>query len=304
MSQPEAAPSNGGPDTFKNLLSEPRLRIQLDDEVSTAVRAALAEMSGEKFSHDTQTNGENFAARLAAYEAAIRPLQAIAALLGRWATSEQTPTLTKMLARMADGLAAGQSGQSFWADFRAYPLTLLLYSVGIASLAAENYRAFSVAHMRKINARTRRSGERGVSLIVPVSDAMQEVVSTSIWRQVEQYKDRRVPESEHLFKVLRPVLDDLLFLGADYDDLFDRYEVLRSLIFADVTGRGRGPVGRFTWKYYGGQENPFAELRAEASLEKDAWGPVRAGLFRGSYERFEETAAKYEKDFLARLGWR
>jgi hypothetical protein len=305
MSQPEDTPvgADGGLSTFKDCLSEPRYRIRLDDQVSAAVRAALAEMSGEKFSPSTQINGEEFAARLAAYEAAVRPLQAKAALLGKWAAPEQVPTLTNMLARMADGCADTQGSQTLWENLRLYPLSLLLYSAGIASLAAENYGAFAAAHLKRIDARVRRSGGRAVNIVVPVVEALQEVTSTSIWRQIEAYKKNRVPESEHLFKVLRPVLDDLLFLGASYERLFDRYEILRALVYADATDRGRGPAGRFAWKYYGGQENPFADLRAEAAQEKDAWGPIRAGLFQGSYERFEKTAAKFEKEFLAQLNW-
>jgi hypothetical protein len=105
MSQPELAPvgTDGDLDTFKDYLSEPQFRIRLDDQVNAAVRAALAETSGEKFPPNTQIIGEEFAARLAAYEAAVRPLQAEAALLGKWATPEQLPTLTNILARMSDG---------------------------------------------------------------------------------------------------------------------------------------------------------------------------------------------------------
>src|SRR5262245_27047949 len=295
---------NGDLATFKDYLSEPRFRIRLDDQMNAAVRAVLTEVSGEKFPLSTPNpTGEDFAARLVAYEEAVGPLYAKAALLGKWATPEQLPTLTNMLARMSDGYADAQGGQSLWMDLRPYPLSLLLYSVGIASLAAENYRAFAAAHSKRIDARTRRSGGRGVNIVVLVVDAMREVASTSIWGHVEEYKKMRAPESEHLFKVLRPVLDDLLFLGASYEHLFDRYEILRALIYADVTDAGRGPVGRFAWKYYGGQDNPYADLRAEAAQQKDDWGPVRAGLFHRSYARFEEPASKFENALLSKLGW-
>jgi hypothetical protein len=305
MSQPEEAPvgADGSLNSFKDHLSEPRYRIRLDDQVSAAVRATLAETSGEKFSSAAQVTGEEFAARLAAYEAAVRPLQPMAALLGKWATPEQLPTLTNMLARTADGCAVTQSGQTFWENLRIYPLSLLLYCAGIASLAAENYGAFAAAHMKRIDARVRRSERRGASVVMAVVDGVQEVTGTGIWRHVEAYQKNRVPDSEHMFKVLRPVLDELLFLGVSYERLFDRYETLRALAYADVSDRGRGPAGRFAWKYYGGQENPFADLRAEAAQEKDAWGPIRAGLFQGSYERFKKTAEKYEKEFLSQLNW-
>ena len=308
MSQREEGPGDaddGDLATFKDCLSEPRFRIRLDDLVNAAVRAALAETSAEKFPLSTpRASGEDFAARLAAYEAVVRPLQVKAALLGKWATPEQLPTLTNMLARASDGCSDAQGGQSLWMDLQLYPLSLLLYSAGIASLAAENYRAFVAAHSKKVNTHTRRFASRGVNIVVPVVDAMREVASTTAWRHVEEYREKRVPGSERLFKILRPVLDDLLFLGASYERLFDRYEILRALIYADVTDSGWGPVGRFGWKYCGGgQDNPYTDLRAEAAQERDDWGPVRAGLFRASHTRFEETASKFESELLRKLNW-
>jgi hypothetical protein len=307
MSQDSEGPTSSD-DTdfcmFKDFLSEPRFRIKLDEKVSAAVRAVLVETSVEKFPLNTASvNGQDFFARLTAYEAAVKSLQMKAALLGKWVTPEQMPTLSGMLARMADH-PDPPSGQSLWIGLRLYPLSLLLYSVGIASLASENFGAFAAAHSIRIDARTRRLGNRGVNIVVPVVDSMLEVASTNALRHVEEYRQKRVPESEHFFKILRPILDDLLFLGASYERQFDRYEILRMLIYADVTDGGRGPVGRFGWKYCsGGQDNPFIELRAEAAQQKDGWGPVKAGLFRGSYARFDEIASKVMSDHLNKLGW-
>ncbi len=291
---------------FKDCLSEPRFRIRLDDEVNAAVRETLARMSGENFPlASARVTGDDFAARLAAYEKAVRPLQAMAALLGKWATPEQVPTLTGMLARLADTFADAQNGQTLWTEMRAYPLNVVLYSAGMAALASDNYHAFASAHLKHLDARTRRTSNGQHAVAVPVVDAMREVASTGIWRAVEEYKQKRVPESEHLHKVLRPALDDLLFFGAGYERLFDRYEVLRALVYADLTDGGWGPVGRFGWKYCSRNDydNPFSDVRAEAAQQKDTWGPIRAGLFGGSRARFEQTVAKYQKELLDRLEW-
>jgi hypothetical protein len=300
-----AAADDGDLVTFKDYLSEPRFRIRLDDQVNAAVRAALTQMSSEKFPlSTTPATGEDFVARLAAYEEEVRPLQAKAALLGKWATPEQMLTLSNMLARLCDGCAETAGGDCLWRSMRWYPVSLLMYSASIAALSAENYRAFAAIHTKKITARTRRVGRTSVSIITPVIEAMAEVSESNGWRCVEQYRRNRTPESEHLFGVLRPVLDDLLFLGASYEHLFDRYEILRALLYADTNDRARGPIGRFGWKYTGGgQNNPYSELRAEAQQQQDAWGPVQAGLFHGSYTRFEETASKFESELLSKLGW-
>lgn len=90
--------------------------------MNAAVRAALAQMSGEKFPLNTPPNsGEVFVARLAAYEEAVQhTLQKMAALLGTWATPEQLPKLMTMVARI-DENGTGVDG------VRLYSLSLLLY---------------------------------------------------------------------------------------------------------------------------------------------------------------------------------
>src|ERR1019366_362724 len=107
--------------------AEPRLRIKLDDLVNAAVRAALLAMGGERFPLDAGCeSGADFAARLKAYEEGIRPLQAQAVLLGRWATPEQRTTMTNMLARACDNCADTSAGNGIWLGLRWYPVSLLM----------------------------------------------------------------------------------------------------------------------------------------------------------------------------------
>jgi len=291
--------------TFKDYLSGSHFRIRLDDLVNASVRSALSRMSDQDFPPSTPTiTGEQFIVRLAAYGEAVRTLQLKAALLGKWASPEHLPTLTNLIARIAEHSTNVQSGNSLWLNLRLYPVSLLQYSAGIGSLAADNYGAFAANHMTRINARTRRTGNKAAAVVVPVIEAMTEVASTGMWREIEGYKQKRVPDSEYLFSALRPVLDDLLFLGASYEYLFDRYEVLRALMYADATDGSWGPVGRFACKYcQRGESNPYSALYAEAAEQKDNWGPFRAGIFRGTYARFHEVATRFEKELLQRLPW-
>jgi hypothetical protein len=240
------------------------------------------------------------------YEQAIRPLQVMAVLLGTWASPEQRPTLSRILSRLSDNCIAAPGGNVLWGGLRWYPISLLMYSAGIAALSVENYPSFAAVHTKRISAPTRGGGNATVDILLPVVDAMFDVSNTGVWKCHEEYKQKRTPESEHLFKVLHPVLEDSLFLGAEYAPLFDRYEILRSLHYADITDGAWGPVGRFAWKHYGrmGRENsPYTALRNEAVQFRDKWGPIQAGLFRGSYARFEQTATRFETELLDKLNW-
>lgn len=145
---------------FKDYLAEPRFRIRLDDLVNVNVRAALRLIGEEQSPPNGRIEtGKDVAARLLAYEEAIRPLQANAVLLGKWATAEQRPTLASLMARMADNCGQAQSGTTVWLNMRWYPLSLLAYSAGIAALSAQNYAAFVAAHTARVDTQARRRGD-------------------------------------------------------------------------------------------------------------------------------------------------
>ena len=90
-------------------------------------------------------------------------------------------------------------------------------------------------------------------------------------------------------------MEDALFLGTRYEDLFDRFEMFYALTNADYDDGYWGHPGRFAWKYRGrgGSNNPFTALIEEAKREGDKWAPLRAGFFRGSHARFAEVAEKF-----------
>ena len=148
-----------------------------------------------------------------------------------------------------------------------------------------------------------------MELILAVGDAIAELERTAAFKHLPGHERHHVPRSEYLFKLLQPTLDDLLFLGRDYERLFDWFEILFALVHADLheqhwPGFGVwGPPGRFGWKYSSIRPgDPFKAMLAEAASERDKWPPISAGMFGGDYERFAEIAAKYDK-VIARLGW-
>ena len=288
---------------FKEYLSEPRFRIKLDDLVNANVRAALMEIGEAKFPLGARfTSGQDVAVRLKAYEDAIKPLQANAVLLGKWSTTDHRPTVMNLMARMTDNCVKPLNGDTICLSMRWYPLSLLAYSAGMAALSAENYVAFAAIHTKRINTRTRRAGDTAVPIIVAIVDAMLDLAEANIWKALPGHDRHHTPQSEYLFKTLQPVLDDLLLLGGSYDQLFDHYEILRTLMYADLTDGGRGPIGRFGWKHTSQMSDgsPYASLRTEADQNRDQWGPITAGLFRGSYERFNQVATKFESEIMSK----
>ena len=95
----------------KEYLADSRNRIKLDDLIAVKVREAIKLTGDDKFPSNSHiTSCQDVGAVLKAYEDAIKSLQTVTALLGRWATAEQLPTLAKLMARMSDNCARGQGG--------------------------------------------------------------------------------------------------------------------------------------------------------------------------------------------------
>jgi len=152
------------------------------------------------------------------------------------------------------------------------------------------------------------SRSTGVSteFTLSIGEAILELERTNVFKRLPGHERHYVPRSEYLFKLLQPILDDLLFLGRDYERYFDRFEVLLALVHADLEkvdgDRIWGPVGRFGWKFRDGVVDPLKEILVEAERQKESWGPLKAGLFGGDYSRFETISSEYSK-MIAGLNW-
>lgn len=83
---------------------------------------------------------------------------------------------------------------------------------------------------------------------------------------------------------MQPDLDDLFFLGNEYEEAFDRFEVMLALTHADLLYQKKqyiwGPIGRFGWKssLHGETKNPLSGIMAEAKAMSSSWPPLKAGF--------------------------
>jgi hypothetical protein len=191
-----------------------------------------------------------------------------------------------------------------WNSLRWYPIFLLVYATGVAASAARRYDNLRLilqapvadAQLSQARLPLARSVIRGLADVA------------SYFGKLPGLERHRVPLSDHVFEILRPVLEDLLLLGMDYETAFDDFEVLMALQHADLyaaepSGGAWGPLGRFAWKFHSGDmRSPFHRLLADAERDGSTWPPIRAGMFRGSLDRFREIATSFGKT-IAGLGW-
>jgi hypothetical protein len=290
----------------KEYIPDSRFRIRLDDLVTREIRKILFETSDEHFPVQTaDVTTDDFVERLNTYENIINDIQSIVVLLAHWGTEEHMPVLRKIIARVGDNKKV-MGGKAIWLSLRFYPSWLLLYSGGIAAISSGNYNNLYTILTTKIGAKY--SGGKNEEIIKIVVHEALELERTNIFKTLPGYERYYAPKSEYLFKALQPIIDDMLFLGNSYEAMFDRFEAFLALVYADLDDRelGRiwGPPGRFAYKHRerGHGDSPYYEILNEANSQGDDWPPLKAGFFRGSYERFQLISTEYEK-LIGHLNW-
>ena len=289
----------------KEYLSDPKCDIQLHDLVTEQLREFLAFTSSDNFKvQGIGWSKEEFFSRLDGYEKASENLRGVGGCLGHWGNRDRHfITLRKLVARPTDRLEI-ESGNVAWLRLRWYPLILLAYSTGIGAIAGNNFRA--LCELFQASVRSQESSHGNETLILSVGESLLELVRTNMFKQIPDFERRHTPISDYLFNLLQPEIDNLLFLGSDYEKCFDRFEVFLALAHADArvqTGSGVwGPFGRFGWKWSGGRWNPLGEIIKEAEVCGIKWRPYEAGLFGGDPERFQRIAAEFATR-VAKLGW-
>lgn len=293
-------------DLIKEYLSDPRYKIKLDDLVTLEIRRVLQRIGDDNFPVNTDSvNPNEFAERLKSYETIISDLLNIIILISKWGDNIHLAIIEKLLARICDSFPTS-GGKVVWVGLRWYPILLLLYAGGIASLSSNNYVSLARILMTRVHSRS--SGDEPLEVIIPTIKEISEVQRTDIFKALPGHERNYVPKSEYVFKVLQPYLDDILFLGRSYESFFDAFEVYFALVYADLRhdkyGDIWGPPGRFGWKYKSRIKSydPFMQIIKDADALRDDWPPLKVGMFHSSYERFKKISTGYEK-LLKGLNW-
>ena len=288
-------------DQVKTYLSENRHRIQLNELVMRQLRTAQQRLGEDEFPVHGPIGPEDFAERLQKYEKAMEDLLRTTVLLGRWAEQDQQSVI-RQVAHVLAGRIEVKSGLVVYLALRSYPMVLSMYAGGIGAVDGENYLALKTLFTTPVSDH-RNGGSKTV--LESTVNAMLDVDRSEAFKMLPGFDNKYVPRSEYLFTRMQPILEDILFLGSRYEQLFDRFELFYALCYADLTGRSWAPPGRFGWKYTGKfhGEDPFNELVEEAKRERDNWAPVKAGMFGGSSNRFLEVAGGFKAGLLDKLSW-
>jgi uncharacterized caspase-like protein len=287
---------------IKSLLSNESSSIELHDFVIDEVRRFLSGTSEDNFKVQGQFSIDELLDRISKYEELSSDLTALTACIAYWAKPSHKVILQKVLARSTDRLDS-HSGLVVWLNLRWYPLVLELYSSGIAAVEGRRFDSLANIFFAKVSPTEHERSD--VLFVEAVADSILELTRAEVFKKLPGHDRNYTPMSEYLFKILQPKLDDILFIGKNYERSFDEFEALFALVVADLRKQRErsvwGPIGRFGWKGRHGN-SPLSRITDEALARGEEWEPLKAGLFGGDLARFNEVNDEFNK-LVTGLNW-
>lgn len=287
--------------SLKKFLVEDRFRIQLHELVMGEVERQVSLLATMGVTVN-QLGCDALHERLALYETSMQILLPMVANGCYWGTVDQAHLWSRATVRLVD-LAPPAGGTSILLALKRYPALMALYAAGIACVASRNYETL------KVLLRDSRT-----SVDVPLDGKDDLLIRKIVIHQVLPLdalnrcsnQNLKTPGSDRLHRQLRETFRPLIPNDPDYDNIFDRWEYLLSLVGHDTHDEGGyfwPAVGRFGWRNRGfGREGASITDALSKEHEKfgNSWGLIVSGLFESS-ERFSEAEKGFKEQVLARF---
>jgi hypothetical protein len=287
--------------TTKKYLSEGKYDIKLRDLVIEETEKVYAILNSKYFEVEgIKIDKEIFQKRMNDYESSVNIIMGILNTIAFYGKGKFVVLITNTIERILrmpkdyqyrDGL--------IW--LKLYPALFLTYSIGIISIATENYRALAALLLK-----TKYIENDEKKKAIEVLNVNQVFYGNyDKWIPYPDAEKKKTPASEYMFKIMKDLLKNNIPDEKKYEEFFDTFEYLTGLIYVDLMFKDisneniRFPTGRFAWKYYGwGSGRKGSKLINDLienglKREKD-WALLKAGFFKGSVERFKECHEAYE----------
>lgn len=280
----------------KEYLADDRCRIPLGELVMDLGSSLAQQTVGPDFPAEItgRLTEEDIRQRIERYWEISQVTQAVMVAGCFFGTKAHQRLWIDLLQRVANP-PGERNGRVVLLGLRRFPALLLLYSGGIAAVAAEHYDTLLAL---LTTPKVFDPYEPDQPLLCALS-AHRVIDRDSFNKAMGQ--NRYAPLSEHLFSVLREPLRTLLPDDRQYQKCFDRFEYMKCLLEAAVTGDPQA-IGSFGWRWKYRDQDVMKEIEEEEARLGASWPPYQVGWFQGQREQF--VAAKDKViGVVARLGW-
>jgi hypothetical protein len=297
LSQPHPLSGKVAAATMKRYLVDPQRRIQLHDLVMGETEKLISTILQQKLDNNSKADGEVYR-RVRFYESATEVLRDLMITGCYWGNESQQPVWVKCLERVRNFFAR-PGGYTHLADLQSYPALVLLYSGGIASIAAKSYETLLALLLKA------RFRDKNEPLVLDLDAGS--VIKQQWGRTLPGMDNRFSPASDHLHKQLRISFLELVPDDQSYDMLFDQYEYLFALVALDLRLQSSSmthwaPFGRFGWRVREVSPNVVTLIDEEVKSSSTEWLPLKAGFFGGSLGRYIEVRNKLHEIWRG-LNW-
>lgn len=287
---------------LKKYIVKDEYRIQLHDLIQDLLNDTLEKLR-IKDNVSLYPNKENLYPILNHYIQSIENLLHVIINGVYWARKENYYLFTDILKSVS---APSQSPQGrFYEDTKQFlyiPSILTIYAIGLSALKKDNYEIIKQCFNIKIKESDSDYSD-DIFLIDKVHPCM---IKPEIMNDILA-KNNKTPLSTFLHQLLEPFFSKYYYNSKEFQDKFDLFEYLLSLNYFHLVGPKMGhnwaPWGEYQWRKLGalrGKSYILTEFTKEAELQKDKWLPLRAGMFNGKIQEFEEIKIKLD-NFLQNI---
>lgn len=287
--------------TVKRYLEEDRYRIRLRDflvEQASGLRGTL-------FSRDDFPVDQGVAAdeelpgqvqrRLKSHDVLCGSALGVLVTGAYWARGEQVAPFAEPFRAAASPPHNYSSFFKHWQDLDLYPALRLLYGVGVASALSQNWGLLKIL-TRDVQVVTPTDYRvRPAGWVLDGGYLSRNLLTANRASLVYPDQPYYLPLTEYLYQTLKEPLKEYAVDGTAYDDAFEEFEILLSLVSMDVDPdsppeAATPPRGRFVYtRNHGEGETNYERLKREATEQGASWGPIHAGLI----EADAQTLAVY-----------
>jgi len=265
----------------KRYLAREDRKIDLADlirEETEYLRERLVDT--ERFDLHVETEDESVEERLEKYENEVETLASVFSTCAYW--GPEVPNtgaqwMAKSLQRIASAEPDVSPWYSLWEQLARYPTTLLIYSLGVAAVEAENWNLLYDV-LIETDADPNSSNPKPMIMFAHPYFVGAELSS----QESTQFIYNRLEEA------LRSPLKELIADDWQYSESFEELEMLSDMVVVDRFEAVRGREIRYP-------RSRYWELRLSEKIETQGedWGPLQAGFFGGELDRVGTVIERY-----------
>lgn len=314
----------------KAALPRPERRIELEDLVMNAADTVVASLTDTTKFHQHRSLAP--APFMKAYLEDVdrlgvltEPFARILATGAAWGEPHHLELWTRAMQRVANArIDVDGTFQEVLVALWRLPALLTLYVAGLVALARNRYE-----FIRSIttDGTTRKRHRESIPLVsalhlwsvVPDEQAANAVAHLVLHREaldddgLQAILEGRAtryyaPMSMALRALAKPYVVPLIADQAEYESLFERFEVLIDLIMVDAASQTTGYAAGGSYGTYATerwrQNLPEHALREEFDAQSTQWAPIRAQLFGGDVNRASDAFTKLIEDLKKVRGQR